>query len=133
MYAVPAWAPPYQYAEWYWYQLNQIGGPTYYHHLNTYGPQLNYDDFIDHWDPAAFDPEAWLDLVNTSRARYFVFTSKHHDGLALFDTKVTGRSTVQFKGRDFVAELYRAAKEIYPHLKRGIYCKLLLLCGKGKN
>ncbi|KAI8064512.1 alpha-L-fucosidase-domain-containing protein [Gongronella butleri] len=127
LYSVPAWAPVgKEYAEWYWYQMNHENDPTYAHHKKTYGEQFAYDDFIPLWQPNAFDPKAWLDVIDRSRATYFVFTSKHHDGYALFDTsKVSNRSSVSMHPHhDFVGDLITTAKQSYPHLKRGIYFSL---------
>jgi alpha-L-fucosidase len=75
------------YSEWYWWQLMQRDSPTFQHHRHTYGEQFEYDDFIDQWNTSNFDPYQWLDLVDQSQAKYYVFTTKHHDGVALFDTK----------------------------------------------
>lgn len=105
--------------------MHQVDGPTYHFHQDTYGTSFEYDGFIQQWDPSDFDATNWLQLVNASQATYFVFTTKHHDGIALFDTKVTERSSVHFKGRDFAKEIFDAAKGQYPHLKRGLYCKYL--------
>ncbi|KAI8335348.1 alpha-L-fucosidase-domain-containing protein [Chlamydoabsidia padenii] len=126
VYSVPSWAKVGQfYSEWYWWQLMQKNSPTYYHHRHTFGEHFEYDDFIDLWDTSAFDPYQWLDLVDKAHAKYYVFTTKHHDGVALFDTKVSQRSSVHFKPqRDFVKELMDVSKTSYPHLKRGLYFSL---------
>lgn len=135
VYSIPSWAPVGgEYAEWYWYNYNQKFSATYNYHRAFYGPDFEYDDFIAMWKPNHFDPLAWLDLINASGAKYFVFTSKHHDGIALFDTKVSDRSTVKMNPhRDFVKELLDAAKSSYPHLKRGIYCKCSTILGEEGN
>ncbi|KAG6844767.1 hypothetical protein H0H93_016356, partial [Arthromyces matolae] len=51
---------------------------------------------------------------------------KHHDGFALFDTgNTTHRSSVYLgPKRDFVSELFTAAKNEKPHLHRGTYYSL---------
>ncbi|ORX59039.1 glycoside hydrolase [Hesseltinella vesiculosa] len=122
-FSVPAWAPVGQtYAEWYWWDLMHANSPTQQHHRDTFGTDVAYDAFFSLWKPTAFDPYHWLDLVDQAKARYFVFTTKHHDGLALFDTKVTNRSTVHFhQQRDFVGDLMQVAERSYPHLRRGLY------------
>ncbi|ORZ15189.1 glycoside hydrolase superfamily [Absidia repens] len=126
VYTVPSWSKVGQsYSEWYWWQLMQKGSPTYEHHRKTFGEHFEYDDFIDLWNTSAFNPYQWLDLVEKAHAKYFVFTTKHHDGIALFDTKVSQRSSVHFKQqRDFVRELIDVAKTSYPQLKRGLYFSL---------
>jgi alpha-L-fucosidase len=37
---------------------------------------------------SSYNPEAWAELIENSGAKYAVITSKHHDGVALWDTKV---------------------------------------------
>ncbi|KAI8388687.1 alpha-L-fucosidase-domain-containing protein [Radiomyces spectabilis] len=125
VYAVPSWAPVGQaYAEWYWWQMN-MGKATREYHENAFGTKFEYDDFLQLWKPTEFDANRLLELIDVSRARYYVFTTKHHDGIALWDTKVTSRSTVQLAPhRDFVKELDTVSKTAFPHLKRGLYYSL---------
>ncbi|KAL9547918.1 hypothetical protein MBANPS3_005937 [Mucor bainieri] len=127
LYSVPSWAPVGEsYAEWYWWRMNHRDDAAYDYHRQHYGEQFGYDDFLAQWKPTAFDPRRWLRLVDQSRAKYFVFTTKHHDGIALFDTKVTERSTMHLlqPNRDFVKELMDTAESEYPQLKRGLYFSL---------
>ncbi len=44
------------------------------------------------FNPVKFDPDKWADIMGESGAKYLVFTSKHHDGFCLFDTKYTDYS-----------------------------------------
>lgn len=37
---------------------------------------------------SAYDPDAWAELFHDAGARYAVLTTKHHDGIALWDTQV---------------------------------------------
>lgn len=128
LYSVPAWADKAagKYAEWYWYWLNapkEHGRGTYDHHLTTYGADFEYDDFIPIFQGEKFDAKAWLELFTEAGAKYFVFTTKHHDGYALFDTEDTSHrnSVVMGPKRDFTKELLDTAEREYPHLKRGTY------------
>lgn len=127
-YSVPAYAPPSggsSYAEWYWNELNRPGSPTYERHRRLYGEDFPYDRFIEQWKAEKFDPDAWLRLFKEGGAKYFVQVSKHHDGVALFDTKTTDRSTVELgPHRDFVKELFDAADRGHYGLKRGLYYSL---------
>ena len=127
-YSVPAYAPPAggsAYAEWYWNELARPGSPTYERHRTLYGEDFPYDRFIEQWRAERFDPDAWLRLFKQGGAKYFVQVSKHHDGVALFDTATTGRSTVELgPRRDFVEELFDAADRGRYGLKRGLYYSL---------
>ena len=39
------------------------------------------------WNPQPFDADAWMDLFADCGMKMFAFTTKHHDGFSLFDTK----------------------------------------------
>jgi alpha-L-fucosidase len=39
--------------------------------------------------PVNFDPVKWAGLFKRAGAKYMIFTSKHHDGFCMFDTKYT--------------------------------------------
>ncbi|MFI5802934.1 alpha-L-fucosidase [Streptomyces sp. NPDC051561] len=127
-YSVPAWGPRGSYAEWYWSYLNQKGSPTSKHHQDTYGTAAGYDDFIGQWKAEKYDPAAWVKLFKSAGAKYFVLTSKHHEGVALWDSKVSGRDTVDLgPGRDLAGDLFQAARaDRTPgaQLKPGFYFSL---------
>lgn len=42
-----------------------------------------------------YDPAFWADLIQESGARYAVITTKHHDGVAMYDTKMNNLSSVK--------------------------------------
>jgi alpha-L-fucosidase len=126
VYSVPAWAPVgKEYAEWYWQHMNDPNDPTYAYHAQTYGQDFAYDDFIPRFTAARFDPRDWIRLFQRAGARYFVLTSKHHEGFCLFDTAYTDRNAVKLgPKRDLVAELFAAAKAVAPGMHRGLYYSL---------
>ena len=41
------------------------------------------------FEPVRFDPEQWAEAAKAAGMRYVVFTTKHHDGFNMFDTKQT--------------------------------------------
>ncbi|MBR4135290.1 MAG: alpha-L-fucosidase [Bacteroidales bacterium] len=45
------------------------------------------------FNPTNFNPDAWAQAAKDAGMKYFVFTTKHHDGFCLFDTKETTYST----------------------------------------
>ena len=123
VYSVPAWAPVgKQYAEWYWDQMQDPNNPTYAYHRDTYGEDFAYDDFIPRFTAEKFDPRAWVELFRDAGAQYHVLTSKHHEGFALWDTKVSDRNAVKMgPKRDLVRELFDASRRHTPELHRGLY------------
>ena len=48
-----------------------------------------YEDLKKTFNPARFDPEKWAQAAADAGMRYVVFTTKHHDGFCMFDTKQT--------------------------------------------
>ncbi|WP_157431724.1 alpha-L-fucosidase [Actinomadura hibisca] len=121
-YAVPAYAPVGEYAEWYWSKLSESGKPVQAHHLAKYGKDVVYDDFLKQWRAERWNPDEWLKLFKDGGAKYFTLTSKHHDGVALWDTATTDRSTAKLgPRRDFVKELLEADDRGGYGLKKGLY------------
>jgi alpha-L-fucosidase len=123
VYSVPAWSPPgEQYAEWYWRWMEDPNNAVYAHHEQTYGKDFKYDDFIAQFTAAKYDPKAWVQLFQAAGAKYYVLTSKHHEGFALFDSKVSGRDAVDLgPKRDLVKDLFEASRKYTPELRNGLY------------
>jgi alpha-L-fucosidase len=41
------------------------------------------------FNPQKFDPRKWADAAKAAGMKYFIFTTKHHDGFSMFDTRQT--------------------------------------------
>ena len=99
------------YAEWYYNSVNVGQGPTWEHHIKTYGPDFRYEQFADMWKAEKWDPDEWADLFARAGARYVVLVTKHHDGFCLFPSKYTDYNSVKRgPGRDIVSELAAAVR-----------------------
>ena len=46
-----------------------------------------YNELFKTWNPVGFDADEWESLFQESGMKMFAFTSKHHEGLSMFDTK----------------------------------------------
>jgi alpha-L-fucosidase len=134
-YSVPAWAEPIgelgeiedstwfrhnPYAEWYWNTIRLSGSPAQQHHERTYG-NAPYDDFLDGWTAESFDPDAWAALFASTGARYVIPTSKHHDGIALWDAPGSFNRNTVCRGphRDLIGELASAVRR--QGIRFGVY------------
>jgi alpha-L-fucosidase len=73
------------------------------------------------FNPVDFDAKEWVATAQAAGARYLVITSKHHDGFAMWDSKVSDFDIVESTpfGRDPLKELTLAAQEA--GLKIGFY------------
>jgi len=80
-------------------------------------PVPEYEKLAQSFNPVKFDASAWVALAKDAGMKYIVITSKHHDGFALFDSKVSRYDVVDatpFK-RDILKELAAAcAKQGMP-------------------
>lgn len=48
-----------------------------------------YEGLKNTFNPVKFDPEKWAKAAKNAGMKYVVFTTKHHDGFSMFDTKYT--------------------------------------------
>lgn len=84
-------------------------------------PNAEYEQLAKSFNPVYFNADEWIKLAKDSGMKYFVFTSKHHDGFAMFHSKVDKYNIVDATpfGRDVVGEL---AEACYKYgLKFGLY------------
>ncbi|MBO0910711.1 MAG: alpha-L-fucosidase [Acidobacteria bacterium] len=54
-----------------------------------------YDRLPKFFDPEKFDARAWVALAKAAGMKYITITSRHHDGFAMFDSKVSDWNIVQ--------------------------------------
>lgn len=92
---------------------------------NSYLPHDEYMSQCNDFTAANYDPKEWVDLIKKSGAQYTVLTTKHHDGVALWDTKAGDLSTVKSTPakRDLLAPFVEEVRK--QGLKLGFYYSLL--------
>ena len=56
--------------------------------------KADYQALNQTFNPRKFRPDSWARLAKETGMKYVVFTTKHHDGFCMFDTKQTTYSTV---------------------------------------
>ena len=52
-------------------------------------PDEEYQKYFDHFNPDLFDPKAWAKAARQAGMKYFVITTKHHEGFCLWDSQFT--------------------------------------------
>ena len=57
-----------------------------------------YNNLYKAWYPYAFDADKWTDMMTRDGFKFFVFTTKHHDGFSMYDTKTTVVNRTVFFG-----------------------------------
>ena len=101
------------------YSVNGIGESW-----SFYKNEISYDDYMkqaEGFTASKYDPAAWAALFKEAGARYAVLTTKHHDGFALWDTKLSDLSVVKKSParRDLVGPYCEALRA--QGLKVGLY------------
>ena len=84
-------------------------------------PNEEYHRLAGIFNPICYNAEEWVKLARDAGMQYMVFTSKHHEGFAMYHSKVSPFNIVDatpFR-RDVLAEL---AEACYKHdMKLGLY------------
>ncbi|WP_164109029.1 MULTISPECIES: alpha-L-fucosidase [Sphingobacterium] len=99
-------------------------------YLNNYAEWIRYRNRISkeeygtlakRFDWETIDPEQWVILAKEAGMKYIIMTSKHHDGVAIWDTKVGSYSLPKLAGseRDILKELAEACRK--HDMKLGFY------------
>lgn len=90
-------------------------------YLKSNMPREEYVQAALNWNPEQYDAEEWVLMAKNAGMKYMVLTSKHHDGYALFNTKVSDWNVVESSAikRDLVKELIDACRK--HNMKVGFY------------
>jgi alpha-L-fucosidase len=111
VYSVPAYK-----GEWYprhMYERTGENSDRYQHQIATYGPmpKVGYKDLIPLFKAEHFDPQAWATLFREAGALYVVPVAEHHDGFAMYDSKLSDWTAVKMgPHRDVIGELAKAIR-----------------------
>jgi alpha-L-fucosidase len=58
-------------------------------------PAKTYEKIPGFFNPTEFDPKAWVQMAKDAGMKYITITSKHHDGFAMWDSKVSDYNIVK--------------------------------------
>ncbi len=88
-------------------------------------PIAEYERFVHQFNPTQFDADEWVRIAKGAGMKYIIITSKHHDGFAIFDSKVSTYDIMDatpYK-RDVIRALSTAAHR--QGLKFGVYYSIM--------
>jgi len=102
LYAIPA-------GQW---NGKRVGGVGEWIQTNAPIQVADYEPLKNRFNPVMFDAGAWARAAKRTGMKYIVITSKHHDGFALYDSKVSDWDVMAtpFK-RDILKELADACEK----------------------
>lgn len=79
-----------------------------------------FDELPKTFNPKKYNPEDWIILAKLAGMKYVVFTTKHHSGFCMWDTKTTDFNIMNTPyGKDIVAPYVEACRK--HGLKVGLY------------
>lgn len=70
------------------------GIPESWAFFNNYISHDNYMKQLAGFTASDYQPQQWVELIKNSGAKYSVITTKHHDGVSLWDTKAPLATTI---------------------------------------
>lgn len=83
-----------------------------------------YEKYFRHFNPDLYDPNLWAEAASSAGMKYFVVTTKHHEGFCLWDTKLTDYKAPNTPaGRDLLKPMVDAFRG--KNMKVGFYHSLL--------
>ena len=84
----------------------------------------DYQKYFRHFDPDLYDPKLWAQAAAGAGMKYFVITTKHHEGFCLWDSKLTDyKATNAPAGRDLLRPMVEAFRD--QGLRVGFYHSLI--------
>jgi alpha-L-fucosidase len=88
-------------------------------------PREEYTPLTRQFNPTQFDADEWVRIAKDAGMKYIIITSKHHDGFAIFDSKVSSYDIVNATPyrRDAIRALATAARRA--GLKFGVYYSIM--------
>ena len=88
-------------------------------------PVNEYEQFVRAFNPVKYDANEWVRTAKDAGMRYIIITSKHHDGFALFNSKVSSYDMVDASPyhRDVIKALAAAAHN--QGMRFGVYYSIM--------
>jgi alpha-L-fucosidase len=91
-----------------------------YEHLTN----EEYQKYFEHFNPDLYNPKEWARLAKEAGMKYFVITTKHHEGFCLWDSQYTDyKATNTPYGKDLIKPMVEAFRA--EGLHAGFYHSLL--------
>ncbi len=83
-----------------------------------------YQKYFEHFNPDLFNPQEWARLAKQAGMKYFVITTKHHEGFCLWDSQFTDyKATNTPYGKDLIKPMVEAFRA--EGLHAGFYHSLI--------
>jgi alpha-L-fucosidase len=81
---------------WGLYSMDGKRGESWPFLSMDFAEKQQYQERYKSWNPSGFNAEEWMRLFKENGVEMFAFTTKHHDGFSLFDTKTRVKQRVNW-------------------------------------
>ena len=88
------------------------------HDKNYFEYVKSYENLITTFNPVKFNPDKWAQAAKAAGMKYVVFTTKHHDGFNMFDTRQTDYKITAKSCPFHAAPRANVAKEIFNSFRK---------------
>lgn len=105
-----------------WSHDSQLGSVISHSMVGASDDYLNryINELPKTFNPRRYDPDEWMEIAKLAGVKYMVFTTKHHNGFCMWDTKTTDFGIMQTPyGKDIVKQYVDACRR--HGLKVGFY------------
>lgn len=93
-------------------RLKKRPGLTYMEYLKE------YENLQTTFNPVNFNPEKWALAAKDAGMKYMIFTTKHHDGFCMFDTKTTDYKITDSKTPFATNSRSNVTKEVFDAFRK---------------
>ncbi len=62
----------------------------------SFEERARYNELYRRWNPTGFDADEWMNLFADAGCKMFAFTTKHHEGFSMFDTRTRVHSRMNW-------------------------------------
>lgn len=105
------------------YSVDGVGESWSFHNK-----RISHEEYmrqLDRFTLKNYSPGQWADLIQESGAKYAVITTKHHDGVAMYDTKMNDLSILKESPakQDMIGPLFEELRK--RNIKCGAYFSLI--------
>lgn len=106
------------------YKGERVGGGEWIMNA-AHIPIPEYEKFVHAFNPVKYDADAWARTAKAAGMKYIIITSKHHDGFAMFNSRVTQYDLVDAAPahRDAIKAIAAAAHR--QGLRFGVYYSIM--------
>lgn len=107
VYSVPAYG-----SEWYPRLMYAPLSKEHRHHINTYGKDFDYSQFIPMFKAEKFNADEWVTMFKDMGADFLLPVGEHHDGFKMYESELSPFNSVEMgPHRDILGELKTACEK----------------------